>query len=326
MNTYKKIKYVLLTLCILLITACQSTSKPEWYETPKSDTSEYIYSVGEGRNLSHAKKTAANQINERLWTQVESSFYMRETASETNRSQNHQTFVDNKINTKTANLTLNGIEYLQQDQNDIGFYVEARIKKSTIRKQLKEELRQLNLAARRELEALKSSDSFLWWLNNKDVDERKEQALVRVGMLSVVDEHNVYSTDDISSLQEKVALVKSQLLVHLKVKFQDKKMALLMSEKLSSQQIASTFTSNRNTTHRLTLTTERRKNKVGDAFITTLITDVVMRNTKNKTVASNEIISSGNSVTSYKMSSEGAIRHFSEQVETQGLWESIGFN
>ncbi|UGA53546.1 LPP20 family lipoprotein [Vibrio sp. VB16] len=326
MNAFKKINCTVFISCILFLTACQSTSKPDWYEVPKSDTSEYIYAVGEGRSSSQAKKAAANQINERLWTQVESSFYMRETSSEGNKNQNYQTFVDNKINTKTANLTLNGIEYLQQNQNDIGFYVEARVKKSTIRKQLKEELRQLNLAATRELKALNNSDSFLWWLNNKDINEIKEQALVRVGMLSVVDEDNLYKTDDISDLQEKVAQVKSQLFVYIKVKSQDKKMALLMSEKLSSQQITTTFTGNRRTTHTLTLTTERRKNKVGDAYITTLITDVVMRNKHNKTIASNEIISSGNSVTSYKMSSEGAIRHFSEQVETHGLWESIGFN
>jgi len=315
----------LISICFVLF-GCQSTKTPEWYTSVKPDTSEYIYAVGEGRSLPYAKKSAANQINERLWTQVESSFYMREVSTERNSKLNQQNLVDNQIKTKTERLTLNGIEYLQQSQNKHGYYVEVRIKKNIIRKQLKEELNQLNLQASRQLKALKNSDKLAWWLKNKDADKLKQSALVRVAMLSVVDEKSHYNTKAISELQEKVDEVKNSILIMIKTKKNDLKLATLLSEQFSKYNIATTIKDNNLKTNTLLLKTERRTNKVGDAYITTLITDISINNNYKKVVASSEIISSGNSVTSYKMSSEGAMRHFTEQVEQQGLWKAIGFN
>lgn len=320
------VKLLMFVIPIVLASGCQSTKKPEWYISPTPDSTEYIYVVGEGINLFNAKKSAVNQINERLWTQVESSFSMRETILNFQENQNYQSLVDNKINTTTSKLTLNGIEYIKQDEDDGVFFVEARIKKFTVRNQLKEELKQLNLDANQQILALRSTDPFIWWLNNKNVDDLRKFALVRVAMLSVVDEENEYNVNEISQLQEKVSEVKTQLLVKIVAKNEDEKMALLLSDMFSNQQITTTFKKNKYTTHILALDTERRANKVGEAFITTLITDVRVNNKYNKIVASNEVISSGNSISSYKMSSEGAMRHFADQVQNQGLWEAIGFN
>jgi hypothetical protein len=45
---------------------------------------------------------------------------------------------------------------------------------------------------------------------------------------------------------------------------------------------------------------------------------------KSKTISRSEIISTGNSVTNYKYSDEGAARHFNEQVKEQGVWIALG--
>lgn len=84
MSSNKKIvRFFIALFALLVLSGCQST-KPEWYLKPQADSDEYIYTVSQARTLSHAKKIAVNNINEKLWTQVESSFYMRDTVRETN--------------------------------------------------------------------------------------------------------------------------------------------------------------------------------------------------------------------------------------------------
>lgn len=318
-------KIIVLMLSIL-ISGCATTEKPEWYTKSTKDTELYIYSVAQGRSLNHAKKVAINNINEKLWTQVDSSFYMRDVAKENNENSTSNSLVDNKINTKTARLTLNGIEYLQSEENKLGSFVEARVKKSLIKKQLTSELQQLNQNAESQLKALKHSDTLLWWLNNQNTQNFKKDALVRIAMLSVVAPKESFNTKPLDELLLKLNTVKSSLLIQIKSNKMNEKSASLLSDKFSSEKMATTRTYNKYTTHYLSLISDNRKNIVGDAYISTLITEIKITNKKGKIISSNEIISSGNSVTGYKMANEGASRHFAQQIDDNGLWKSLGIN
>ena len=308
----------------LLISGCATTTKPEWYTKSHLDTELYIYSVAQGRSLGHAKKIAINNINEKLWTQVDSSFYMRDVAKENNGNSTSNSLVDNKINTNTAKLTLNGIEYLKSEENELGSFVEVRVKKELIKKQLTSELQQLNQNAEAQLKALKHSDSLLWWLNNQNTQNLKKDALVRIAMLSVVAPTESFNTKYLDELLLTLNTVKGLFLIQIKSNQMNEKSASLLSDKFSSENMATTRTYNKYTTHYLSLISDNRKNIVGDAYISTFITEIKITNKKGKVISSNEIISSGNSVTGYKMANEGASRHFAQQIDDEGLWKSLG--
>ncbi|MFA0525966.1 hypothetical protein AB4517_20605, partial [Vibrio sp. 10N.222.52.C3] len=184
MSSNKKIvRFFIALFALLVLSGCQST-KPEWYLKPKVDSDEYIYAASQARTLSHAKKIAVNNINEKLWTQVESSFYMRDTVRETNGKGFSNSLVDNKVNTKTESLTLNGIEYVQMEENDLGAFVEVRVKKSLVTQQLIREIKDLNRKSQIELDALSHEDKLLWWLDNRSVYQTEHDASVRIAMLS----------------------------------------------------------------------------------------------------------------------------------------------
>ncbi|PSV48231.1 LPP20 family lipoprotein [Photobacterium indicum] len=325
-------KLISITLCIkitlisitIFITGCASTTPPEWYTSPKPDTNKYIYAAAQGRSLSHAKKMAINNVNEKLWTQVDSSFYMRDVAKENNGQSTSNNLIDNKINTKTAKLTLNGVEFLNTEENELGFFVEVRVKKELVRKQLILELNQLNNNAQSQLDSLKNSDSLLWWLKNQNAFQLKKDALIRIAMLSVVSPQDKFNTLLLDESLVSLSSVNSSLLIQIKTNKRNKKSASLLSDKFSLENISTTNTYNKYTTHTLTLISEPRKNIIGDAYVSTLVTELKLINKKGKTIASNEIISSGNSVTSYKMANEGASRHFAQQIDDHGLWTSLG--
>ena len=65
---------------------------------------------------------------------------MRETTRDINGSISSNSLTENKVNTKTESLTLNGIEYLQMEESDLGAFIEARIKKSLVIQQLIREI------------------------------------------------------------------------------------------------------------------------------------------------------------------------------------------
>ena len=317
-----------LVLASSLLTGCQSTPKsPDWFTKPQQSDNQYLYAVGRGRSLSQAKKVAINQINEQLWTQVQSQNSQREIYRESNGDSNYQNLVDANIQTKSARLTLTGVEYNKVENSDVGYFVQARVKRETVREQLKRELKGINQAATNEITKLQHSDLLVWYLTNRAAMQKKEDAMVRIAMLSAVEPNASYSTEGIDSLISKVSEVKDSLLIKVIAEPNDKNMTSFISDALSQENVDSTQNKyNRKATHTIKLALDKRKSKVGEAYITTIISSISTLNAKSKTIASGEVISSGNSVTNYKMSAEGAARHFKTQLNEKGLWPSLGFN
>ncbi|MEZ8446227.1 hypothetical protein AB6C93_10205 [Vibrio splendidus] len=324
MSPNKKIVSIFITLLTLIVlSGCQST-KPEWYLKPQSDSDEYIYAVAQARTLSHAKKIAVNNVNEKLWTQVESSFYMRDTVRETNGSGFSSSLIDNKVNTKTESLTLNGIEYVQMEENEIGAFVEVKIKKSLVIQQLIREIKDLNRKSQIEISALDHEDKLLWWLDNRNVYQIQHEASVRIAMLSPL---KPGYQGDISSI-EKLAITHQKLGSQINIRLSSDRESIkaieLLGNQLSEFNILTSTSKNKNQSHVLKVDSERRRNKVGDAYISTLVSNVEIINNESKTVSRSEIISTGNSVTNYKYADEGAARHFDEQIKEKGIWIALG--
>ena len=319
---------IALLLSSSFLAGCQSTPKsPDWYAKPQQSDNQYLYAVGRGRSLSQAKKVAINQINEQLWTQVQSQNSQREIYRESNGVDNYQNLVDAKIQTKSARLTLTGVEYPQVENSDLGYYVQARVKRDVVSEQLKRELKEINQAADNEIAKLKHSDMLVWFLTNRNASQKKEDALIRIAVLSALNPGASFSTDGIDRLLSKVSKVKDSLLIKVVSEPSDKKMTSFISDVLSQENIDSTQSKyNKKATHTIKLALDKRKSKVGGAYITTIISSVSTLNQKGKTIASSEVIASGNSVSNYKMSAEGAARHFKAQLNEKGLWTSLGFN
>ncbi|CAK4074722.1 LPP20 family lipoprotein [Vibrio sp. 16] len=307
------------------LTGCQTT-KPDWYLNPKVSSDQYLYSVAQARNLPHAKKIAVSNINESLWTQVDSSTYIREVFKESSNNSSINNLVDNKINTQTESLTLNGIEFVKIEENELGSFVEVRIKKSSIIEQLKRELREMNQKASMQLLRFDRQDRLLWWLENSDARQLHRDALVRISMLAPLDpsfQPNISQLSDYVALYEQVV---SSFYFGLQSDSQSRLALRFIGEQLSEFNIATDQLRRRGQTHVIKVTGEKRSSELSGNYISTIVYKIKVKDIKNRTISSNEIISTGNSVLSYKYADEGAARHLNEQINEKGIWNVLGLN
>lgn len=315
---------VIIALCSVALWACQSTTPPDWYSTPPTNQPEYITAVGEGRSLDQAKQAALSQINAQLWTQIDSSFASRDVYQSRNELSSTSSLVDNKINSKTSTITFTGIEYPQVEHNDIAYYVQAKVSRDTIIRQLQSDIEQSNRNAQRQLDQRQHQDPLVWWLNNRQRTSEGNAVAVRQAMLRALDQDIIPKAPAVDTLLSTIAEVQSTIVIRFAASAKSKKSAELLADKFSHERLKTTFKRTAAATHTLKLTSELRQSTVGEAYISTQITTLKLQGRKGNILASNEIISSGNSVSNYSLSKEGAERHFAEIVDAQGLWNALG--
>ncbi|QXO17224.1 LPP20 family lipoprotein [Vibrio ostreae] len=315
---------LILGLCSLALLACQSTTAPDWYSAPPTNDPQYLTAVGQGLNLTQAKQSALSQINAQLWTQINSSFVSRDIVQSRNQSEHASSLIDNHVNSKTANITLTGIDYPQVAKNDIGYYVQAKVSRDTVVRQLRSEIEQSNRHAQAVLQQRQHQDALLWWLANRAQSEQAQAVAVRQAMLRALGQDDIPKAESIDQLASALAQVQSGIVIRVSASRKDQKSAELLAEQFSKQSLKTTFSGTPNTTHVLKLTSQLRQSTVGQAYISTQFTTLKLQGRNGNILASHEIISSGNSLTNYTFSKEGAERNFADTVSAQGLWTSLG--
>ncbi len=319
----KKISWPL-ALLSLTLAACQSTAPPDWYTEIPTNDSQYFTAVGKGRSLQQAKKEALSQINSQLWTQIDSTYASRDVFQTQNDASSSHSYIDNKINSKTTSVTFNDIEYTKVEQNDLGYFVEARVERPTVIQQLKSDIKNSDHKAELQLAELKHQDSLTWWLNNRESAQQADFVAIRQAMLKSLKQDDIPLAPSVTQLVKSITEVKSNLLVRFISQSSNRKAAELLQNQFGDQGIQTTTKATSRVTHTLRLSSELRQNKVGQTFVATDLMTLNLQGRKGNTLASSEIISSGNSLTNYAFAKEGAQRHFAEIVANQGLWESLG--
>lgn len=326
METFVKLLNLsFLLVAVAFINGCQSTPDvPDWALTIPAADEMYFYANGQGRSMNQAKKVAANQINEQLWTQIEAKTTQKEVVRGVNGKENYQNLFSSNIRSKSALITLNGIEYIKSESDEGLHFVQARIKKNTIKSQLLREIEEINKQAKQKLDALKHSDRLMWWIENKDSKKMQQELAIRVSMMAVFESGNKYSTDSVDKLIKTLAEVKSSLLIKVSKTPKENKVNLFLTEALTADGIQFTTSNNKNITHSILISIEKRKNKMDEAYIITSVIELRVVNNKGKMLSSSEVIATGNSLSGYKYSSEGSARHFKQQLDEAGIWSTLG--
>ncbi|OBT09513.1 hypothetical protein A9264_14700 [Vibrio sp. UCD-FRSSP16_10] len=308
----------------MFIVGCSSSSAPDWYSKNGTKTTGYITGVGQGNSLPQAQTSALNSINEVLWTEVESSFSMQESERNLNKSTATQRYIDSNINTKTAKLALTNIDYVNSIKLGDVYFVEARVSKKDIIKRLNDDIKTTELTSKQRLNNLKHQDSLLWWLGTKDKQHELSNIHTKLTILSTLDGKSNTDIPYTLKLIEVIEQTKSKIIIQLKAVKSDRKSQLFLSEQIANNGISSVIDDQAQSTHTLKVDSEYRKNKVGEAYIATKLTDITLISKSGKIIATNEIISTGNSVINFKYAQEGAERHFSELIKKEGLWVAFG--
>lgn len=314
-----------LILSAAVLIGCQSTGAPKWYGSHPINDDIYLYADGKGRSLNAAKNSALSQINSQLWTQIDSEFSMNDSSRSINERELNSSYIDNKVNTSTAQISFSGIEYTKSQVNESSYFVQARIKRTAIEEQLISDITHIELDSKNRLNELKHKDKFIWWMENEDPQSRLDDIQVRLAILSGLNKRTDVAVIYTPKLVNLVPKTGSDILVRIVNSKHDLKSSDFLANKLAKHGVLTTKKRSNKVTHALTLTSEYRQSKIGKAFISTKLTQLKLVNSQGKLIANNELISTANSLTSYKFSKEGAERHFSAQIDELGLWQAIGF-
>lgn len=319
----KNIRYFGLLFTALLI-GCQSTKMPDWYLSPEQDNNAYLYSVGTGSSYESASSSAVSNLNNRLWSEVNSSFYNRVSASDRNGKSHTSDFIDKKVFVKSAKAAISGYEVNEVSVVGEKTYIQLRFNKqvllASLQASVQEQTRQLKFA----ISSLPKSDPIKWLISNRNLDEKADELVAKSSMVKALRpefEIDYELLNEVSAAQGQ-ALRKISIAIDARKK--DDKAKFLFSNHLSELGINVVANRSRELTHRIVIRTEQRNSEVGDAYIATILTELKLVDRKNRTVSSNEFISTGNSITSKKMAREGAIRHFDDQLSKSGVWKSLG--
>lgn len=314
---------------ILLVTfalaACQNTTPPSWYQQPETNQHDALVGLGEGRTLEQAKQVALNQINAQLWTQIEASFSSHEVAQTRQQQSSSSSLIDNKINSKTANVTFTGIDYQKIEKNDVAYFVEVQISKDNVIAQLNADIRQREQRAKERLEQLQYQDPLLWWLAHHLAVKEADEVTIRQAMLRSLTQQPAPPSPNVSLFVSQLSGVQSSLVIHVDANKREQKMAQMIATELSAQRIKTSQSASSLVTHVLKLQSDLKQSKVDDAYISTRFTTLKLLNRQGNVIASNEIISSGNSLSGYSLSNQGAERHFANLMAKQGIWAFLGF-
>jgi len=313
---------------ILLVTfalaACQNTTPPSWYQQPTTNQHDTLIGLGEGRTLEQAKQVALNQINAQLWTQIEASFSSHEVAQTQQQQSSSSSLIDNKINSKTANVTFTGIDYQKIEKNDIAYFVQAQISRANVIAQLNADIRQREQRAKERLEQLHHQDPLLWWLEHHLAVKEADAVNVRQAMLRSLTLQPPPLSPNVNLFISRLSEVQSSLVIHVDANRSEQKMAQMIAAELSEQRIKTSQSSSPLVTHVLKMQSELKQSKVDDAYISTRFTTLKLLNRQGNVIASNEVISSGNSLSGYPLSIQGAERHFAGLMANQGIWAFLG--
>ncbi|SJL83499.1 LPP20 family lipoprotein [Vibrio palustris] len=323
---------------VTLLSACQS-SAPHWYTQPQvtqTQHSQYLSAVGHGRSLYEAKQTALSQINSDLLVSIESQSssasssrqYTQSINGETRRLDAASQIAQRHINSRTANITFTGIDYPQVEHNDLGYYVQAQIKRSHIINQLRTDISDINHQATQALAQYSHQDHLLWWLEHRHDTDFLAQVQTRQAMLrSLTPSVPLPQAPTVDTLLSKINQVKNTLLIAINHSPGNEKGAQFLANAINQQGIATHQGSTRQATHKLTMTTEFRRDYLQSSFITTMVTTLHLTNAHNNhTLSTSEIISTGNSVSNRAMGDESAERNFSEIIKNTGIWSSLNLN
>jgi hypothetical protein len=328
----KKIaSWSLLSLSVILLNACASSEPPEWFEQNIQDTNSDYIVLSHGLTMYDAKQKGLVEITQKLSTQVDTTVKIRNAGVAINLDGQESTrtygYTDISINSKSANLSLNGIETLASAENDSGAYVKLKIAKASVKLQMENELQQYEQKAQAEIEALRYQDSLEWWIKNRHIEEFVAQVNTRISILATVNPNKRYSAPITQSYANTVSRVKNDILIFISAKSVDTLIAQYVADVLSQQMLATTSVDRANATHRIELLSSYDTNKIGKYYRYTAKTKIAVKSRKrNKTIANSSIVSIGSSPNSLKMAKIGAAQDFSKQIQDDGLWKFLGFS
>lgn len=291
-----------------------------WYVSPAQNTSQYIYGVGEGRNLEEATKSALSDASARLSVTISSN---STTLLEENRSDVNEEF-RKQINQNIEKIQFPNFKVTNSSQKGVDYYVEVRINRVEFNDIQKERVEFLD----NQINNLNNS------ISSQNIIQKRSSynKIIELGKESEMLTRIIYSSRG-GMLKKKLRVISDAKysLSKLNNKFEfyfiakgDSAIYNVVKKYLNKEGVAiSGVKTNLDNQIVMDVTSKSTSGKVYNSFITKI--KINFKNiSDNRTVASNDIEVAGSSVISRNESYDSALESFDEMIEKDGIFSVLG--
>ena len=314
----------LLAVC-LLITSCASTptAPPNWAISPPSDTADAFYGVGSGLSLEHAKRSAKNDIAEKIQTSVSSSINSSQTLSMGKASRSFK----EEVKTQSAKLNLRNSKLVASEKSGVLYYAQVSVPRVNVL----DDIRQRKDAAAQKLRYILEQSNKNTLLENFiafNAEQETPPLLKALVLMEKGVDASVNVKDDIllaNAFESKAKEIKQTMRISIKSTHTLKAIDASLKNSFSSQGIKLTTKESKADLVIILTSTEERQD-VYDTKMVLLKMDIVLENKKGETVYQQAMQASGASVASFSKASELARIEAAKNIKSSELFSFIKIN
>lgn len=126
--------FIVITLGFFCLNGCQiggpkqAKGLPAWVTSPPQDSAEFYYGIGSGLSLAASKRSAFNDISQKLYTSISSKISSGQTKSMGKTSSSYQ----ERVQSETAKLNFKGAQIVESVNAGIQFYSLISVPRSNV--------------------------------------------------------------------------------------------------------------------------------------------------------------------------------------------------
>lgn len=318
-------KLINLVFCLILFSCSKNIKNnqntPSWYVNPKQNNHESLYGVSEGFTIEEATKFALADLASRLVVSIssESTMLREENQSSTNEE------IRQKIKQDIEKITFTNFKISRSEKLEQKFYVEVEINKKNF---LNEQKDRLEILEKKISDLDKNSNSnpiqrrnALIKINQHCKELELKAMILKGGDINInLKEKLIF----IAKFQNELDRTSDNLEFFIENK-SNSQIADVIKNSLNKEKIKTSakYSQDKSDQIKLTIRSSIEENKIFESYITK-IRIKFENNIKEKTVASNSIEVTGNSVISYKESYNSALTSLQQKIEGDGIMKTIG--
>ena len=318
------VSLLVLAVC-LLISSCASTptEPPAWAISPPADTVDTYYGVGSGLSLEYAKRSAKNDIAEKIQTSVSSSINSSQTLSMGKASRSFK----EEVKTQSAKINLRNSKLVASGKAGVQYYAQVSVPRANVI----DDIRQRKDAAAKTLRDLLQQSSNNSRLENFIAFNAEKETASLLKALALMEKGvdiSVNVKDDIqlaNAFEAKAKKIKQSMRVYIQSARTLKVINASLKNSFSSQGVKLT-TRKSKADLIITLTSSEDRQDVYDTKMALLKIEIVLRNKNGDTVYQEAQQASGASIFSFSKASELARIEAALKIKASKLFVYIKMN
>ncbi len=324
----KTLSILIVTAALLQITGCLSMSVvpdptpiPNWVQTPPSDSNEYIYGIGEGFNLSAAKKNGLRDIAGKLSTNISSKSESKASDHDGNSSR----YFRQKVNAFIKDTKLSSYEVIKTVQQKEQFYVLIAMSRTAFIKENQARLDEISEEIKTQLSGVSSKNKLLQLVSYNKAVQLSTKAKDLLSVLSVTDStfnSKPYLNTYLSYQQKEKSLTeKTQFSLNSTAAMQPLLTQIKRTLQTNGFQVNTASTSD----SVIEIVGVIAKNEIFSTKNVNIKFEILVKTNSDQLIKSSSYNLNGSSTTSFAMARDGAFNQFAAKVKNKSdIYQLLG--